>query len=93
MRGLQQHVTWMYLRMHALRWHVTRMRVCVCVCARPGEWDPPPAEIARRVDLRSGFRVFSVDPPGCKDIDDALHVRSLGPGRTEVASADAAADA
>lgn len=25
-----------------------------------------------------------MDPPGCKDIDDALHVRPLGPNRTEV---------
>jgi exoribonuclease R len=34
-----------------------------------------------RVDLRGGdYRVCSIDPPGCKDIDDALHVRPLPPG-------------
>ena len=29
-----------------------------------------------RVDLR-GENVMSVDPPGCKDIDDALHCRVI----------------
>ncbi|KAE8701285.1 Ribonuclease II family protein isoform 2 [Hibiscus syriacus] len=36
-----------------------------------------------RLDLRS-FRVFSVDPPGCKDIDDALHCTALPNGDYEV---------
>ncbi len=36
-----------------------------------------------REDLR-GLCVCSVDPPGCKDIDDALHVRSLPGGDVEV---------
>ena len=49
-----------------------------------GEWDPPADEVAKRVDLRTGYRVCSIDPPGCKDIDDALHVRPLGGGRVEV---------
>lgn len=34
-------------------------------------------------DLRH-LPVCSVDPPGCKDIDDALHVRPLPNGRLEV---------
>ena len=27
--------------------------------------------------------VMSVDPPNCKDIDDALHIRDLGDGTLE----------
>ena len=37
-----------------------------------------------RVDLRSARRVFSVDPPGCCDIDDAMSCEWLGPGQMEV---------
>ncbi|KPJ21448.1 Exosome complex exonuclease RRP44, partial [Papilio machaon] len=33
-------------------------------------------EIKKRVDLRS-VCICSVDPPGCTDIDDALHARAL----------------
>lgn len=40
-------------------------------------------EIADRVDLR-GLTICSVDPPGCTDIDDALHCRRLSNGRFEV---------
>ncbi|KAK9948228.1 hypothetical protein M0R45_003814 [Rubus argutus] len=36
-----------------------------------------------REDLRQ-LRVFSVDPPGCKDIDDALHCTALPNGNFEV---------
>ena len=43
-------------------------------------WQPPPEEVARRLDLRhgpAGEAVCSVDPPGCVDIDDALHAIEL----------------
>ena len=42
-------------------------------------WTIPADEIARRVDLREDGHtlVCSVDPPGCVDIDDALHARTL----------------
>ena len=41
---------------------------------RPHPQTPPlPTRCSRR-DLR-GLIVCSVDPPGCKDIDDALHAR------------------
>ena len=36
-----------------------------------------------RVDLRD-IPVVSIDPPGCKDIDDALHCISLPDGSYEV---------
>mmetsp|Transcript_15599 Transcript_15599/g.39885 ORF Transcript_15599/g.39885 Transcript_15599/m.39885 type:complete len:692 (+) Transcript_15599:3-2078(+) len=37
-------------------------------------WQPDPAEVSRRRDLRSQ-RIFSIDPLGCQDIDDALSIR------------------
>lgn len=36
-----------------------------------------------REDLRHLY-VCSVDPPGCTDIDDALHCREIGNGNLEV---------
>ena len=36
-----------------------------------------------REDLRH-LAICSVDPPGCKDIDDALHIRPLPNGHSEV---------
>lgn len=38
--------------------------------------------MAKRVDLRD-LTICSVDPPGCTDIDDALHCRLLPNGRIE----------
>lgn len=36
-----------------------------------------------REDLRH-LPICSVDPPGCKDIDDALHIRELPSGNLEL---------
>eukprot|EP01132_Coremiostelium_polycephalum_P004708 gene4708-5880_t len=52
---------------------------------------PPPdimdrvteSDMIGRKDLRSEC-VFSVDPPGCTDIDDALHIKKLQDGTFEV---------
>ncbi|EGG17840.1 putative exoribonuclease [Cavenderia fasciculata] len=41
------------------------------------------SDMIGRKDLR-GEVVFSVDPPGCTDIDDALHVKRLDDGNFEV---------
>ncbi|XP_037322233.2 exosome complex exonuclease RRP44 [Pungitius pungitius] len=46
-------------------------------------WVITPEELARREDLRH-LTVCSVDPPGCTDIDDALHCRDLDNGNLEV---------
>lgn len=43
----------------------------------------PLVPLIRRTDLRH-LAVCSVDPPGCKDIDDALHVRRLPNGNFEL---------
>ncbi len=40
-------------------------------------------ELKKRLDLR-GINVCSIDPPGCKDIDDALHCRTLPNGNLEI---------
>jgi exosome complex exonuclease DIS3/RRP44 len=45
----------------------------------PPDYSIPQAEIDKRLDLRSTC-IFSIDPPGCKDIDDALHLVELPNG-------------
>ncbi|XP_061397184.1 exosome complex exonuclease RRP44 [Musca vetustissima] len=46
-------------------------------------WTITPEDYAERVDLRD-LDICSVDPPGCTDIDDALHCRDLPNGNLEV---------
>jgi hypothetical protein len=46
-------------------------------------WAIPADEEAKRADLRH-LRVCSVDPPGCTDIDDALHCLERPDGTFEV---------
>ncbi|KAK9825185.1 hypothetical protein WJX81_004330 [Elliptochloris bilobata] len=57
----------------------------VHACVPPLPWAVTPADIAdpNREDLRH-LVVCSVDPPGCKDIDDALHARPLPSGNLEL---------
>ncbi|KAJ1926022.1 hypothetical protein IWQ60_004144, partial [Tieghemiomyces parasiticus] len=50
------------------------------VLAAREDWQPSPAEITRRRDLRTSHTIFSIDPPNCEDIDDALSVRTLPDG-------------
>jgi len=45
-----------------------------------GEYHLPSQEERRRVDLRADRVVVSIDPPGCVDIDDAVHVRVIKEG-------------
>ena len=57
----------------------------VQACLPTKGWTIPPEEVERRLDLRNGRAlVCSVDPPGCVDIDDALHAREIAPGKWEV---------
>ncbi|TWW78245.1 Exosome complex exonuclease RRP44 [Takifugu flavidus] len=46
-------------------------------------WAITPEDLEKREDLRH-LTVCSVDPPGCTDIDDALHCRELEDGTLEV---------
>ncbi|CAB3236838.1 unnamed protein product [Arctia plantaginis] len=57
-----------------------RFSEAVLACLPPDDWTIPEEEIKKRVDLRSEC-ICSVDPPGCTDIDDALHAKSI-PGTT-----------
>lgn len=45
-------------------------------------WRVDPAQVAARRDLRESRLVFSIDPRGCEDVDDALSVRRLDGGAT-----------
>jgi exosome complex exonuclease DIS3/RRP44 len=53
-------------------------------CLPGDDWKITDAEVAKRVDLRKTRKVYSIDPPGCKDIDDALHIHPLPNGNFEV---------
>ena len=57
----------------------------VHACVPPLPWRVEEEHVAEpgRADLRH-LPVCSVDPPGCKDIDDALHVRALPNGNLEL---------
>lgn len=57
----------------------------VHACVPPLPWTVGPDDYAAtyRRDLRH-IVVCSVDPPGCKDIDDALHARRLQNGNIEI---------
>ncbi|KAK9768523.1 hypothetical protein K7432_000798 [Basidiobolus ranarum] len=47
-------------------------------------WRPTQEEIRERRDIRFTHTVFSIDPPGCQDIDDAMSVQELSNGDIEV---------
>jgi exosome complex exonuclease DIS3/RRP44 len=52
-------------------------------CLPPANWKITDDVVAARTDIRH-LPVVSIDPPGCKDIDDALHCRQLENGNFEV---------
>ncbi|XP_071424304.1 DIS3-like exonuclease 1 [Pithys albifrons albifrons] len=47
-------------------------------------WKVSPEEEKNRLDLRATHLVFSIDPRGCEDVDDALSVRALPGGGLEL---------
>lgn len=53
-----------------------------CLPPQDEKWQIPADEIQKRLDLRA-YPVCSIDPVGCKDIDDALHCRILPNGNWE----------
>jgi len=54
----------------------------VLACLPTMPWAPTEADYAARADFRS-VNICSIDPPGCTDIDDALHCRRLENGNFE----------
>jgi exosome complex exonuclease DIS3/RRP44 len=55
----------------------------VLACLPSTDWKPQEEDYTQREDLRH-LNVCSVDPPGCTDIDDALHAIHLPNGNIEV---------
>ncbi|XP_074862492.1 DIS3-like exonuclease 1 isoform X3 [Carettochelys insculpta] len=47
-------------------------------------WKVNPEEELKRIDLRDTHLVFSIDPKGCEDVDDALSIRALANGNLEL---------
>ncbi|XP_009902181.2 DIS3-like exonuclease 1 [Dryobates pubescens] len=47
-------------------------------------WKVSPEEEKKRLDLRDTHLIFSIDPKGCEDVDDALSVRALPNGNLEL---------
>ena len=59
-------------------------RVLSCLPPEGESWVVTDAHVTeRRADFR-GLNICSIDPPGCTDIDDALHARTLDNGHVEV---------
>ena len=50
---------------------------------RGSRWKIPDDEIAKRRDLRKS-RIFTIDPTGARDLDDALSVTPLADGTFEI---------
>lgn len=50
---------------------------------RGSKWKIPDEEIAKRRDLRDS-RIFTIDPTGARDLDDALSVTPLADGTFEI---------
>ncbi|KAL6071315.1 DIS3 mitotic control [Balamuthia mandrillaris] len=50
----------------------------------PDAWAVTEEDVASRRDIRESHRVYSIDPLGCQDIDDALSVRFLNDGKIEI---------
>eukprot|EP00762_Andalucia_godoyi_P005135 ANDGO_03997.mRNA.1 Exosome complex exonuclease RRP44 homolog A len=55
----------------------------VLSCLPADDWIITDAERSKRKDLRMR-NVASIDPPGCKDIDDALHVQRVAKRRVDM---------
>lgn len=68
---------------HNVEFRAFNKQVLDCLPAQDDKWTIPESELKKRVDLR-GINVCSIDPVGCKDIDDALHCRELPNGNLEI---------
>ncbi|KGL77635.1 DIS3-like exonuclease 1, partial [Tinamus guttatus] len=54
------------------------------VSSSKNPWKVNPEEEKKRVDLRETHLIFSIDPKGCEDVDDALSIRALPNGNLEL---------
>jgi Dis3-like cold-shock domain 2 (CSD2)/Rrp44-like cold shock domain len=58
-------------------------KALACLPVEGSAWRVSDEDIQKRRDLRQSRRVFSVDPPGCQDIDDTMHAEILPNGDIE----------
>eukprot|EP00980_Cylindrotheca_fusiformis_P004115 scaffold894_cov153-Cylindrotheca_fusiformis.AAC.11 len=63
------------LHEHQLNLQPFSAAALACLPPEGHKWSVPYEEMENRLDLRSSHRIFSVDPPGCQDIDDTMHAR------------------
>ncbi|EGR33437.1 rnb family protein, putative [Ichthyophthirius multifiliis] len=68
---------------HGVEYRQFSKQVLDCLPQEGSNWKIPQSEFSKRVDLRH-LKVCSIDPIGCKDIDDALHCIKLPSGNYEV---------
>ncbi|KAG0246451.1 mitotic control protein dis3 [Mortierella sp. GBAus27b] len=68
---------------HDVPFHEFTKQVLSFLPEEGDKWVVKPEHFAGREDLRS-LNVCSIDPPGCTDIDDALHVTPLPNGNYQV---------
>ncbi|KRX06611.1 Nucleic acid-binding, OB-fold [Pseudocohnilembus persalinus] len=68
---------------HQVEYKTFSKKVLDCLPSKGEKWEIPPEEEATRLDLRNEL-ICSIDPPGCKDIDDALHCKKLPNGNYQV---------
>lgn len=61
----------------------TEHDVDVGAAIRGSRWKIPDDEIAKRRDLRKS-RIFTIDPSGARDLDDALSITPLADGTFEI---------
>ena len=69
---------------HEIRLQPFSMAAIACLPPQGIQWKIPSEEIRERRDYRNTRRIFSVDPPGCQDIDDTMHAEILPNGDIEV---------
>lgn len=78
-----QAETELLLLEHDVEYKPFTANVLKCLPLEGADWKPSQEEIKRRWDLREKL-ICSIDPPGCVDIDDALHLLQLPNGNYEV---------
>lgn len=60
---------------HEIQLEPFSAKALACLPPEGPQWTIPTSEMEGRRDLRKTHRIFSVDPPGCQDIDDTMHAR------------------
>uniref|UniRef100_A0A7S2W718 Ribosomal RNA-processing protein 44 n=1 Tax=Mucochytrium quahogii TaxID=96639 RepID=A0A7S2W718_9STRA len=81
--GDRETETAVLLHEHDIPTRAFSKKVMKCLPREGADWTVTEENSKGRVDLRH-LPICSIDPPGCKDIDDALHFRMLENGNIEV---------